>query len=117
MNRAQYDETQHAELDQAIAGLIEQFPQLTGREVRLRTILSKLQTRSASNSRAFELLNLRTADELAEEWGVSVRRAVAIIAHRHERFGIGRKFGRTWVLSDQEYESIQIDSTKRNKPR
>jgi hypothetical protein len=115
MNRPQYDESQRAELDQAIAGLVEQFPALTGREVRLRTILSKLQQRSASNSRAFELLNIRTAEDLAPEWGVSVRRAQAIIAHRHERFGVGRKFGRTWALSAQEWKSVEIDAKYRQR--
>jgi len=113
MNRQQFTESQAAELDQAISSLVDQFPQLTGREVRIRTILSKLQLRSASNSRAFELLNLRTADELAEEWGVSKRRAQAIIAHRHERFGVGRKFGKTWVLSADEADRIEIRSYTR----
>lgn len=101
------------EVVNAISLLIDQFPQLTGREIRLRSILNPLAQRIASNTRAYELLGIKTAEEMADVWGVSVRRARAIIANRHERFGVGRQIGKTWVLSAAEAESIEIDTSRR----
>lgn len=90
MNRQQFDQMQTASLEEAVEALIALHPALAAREVRLRAALTKLQHESAANSAAFELLNIRTADDLAPEWRVSVRRAQAIIKNRHERFGGGR---------------------------
>lgn len=104
MNKSQYDQSQTAELNEAINSLVEQFPQLSGREVRLRSILTKLQHSSASNTRAYELLGLRDSDELHHLWGVSMRRVTAHCQTLHERFGVGRKFGKTWVLTADEAE-------------
>ena len=115
MNRATYESTMTSEIERAISLLIEQFPQLTGREVRLRSVLAPLAQRAASNSAAFELLNLKTAEELADDWRVTPRRARAIIANRHERFGGGRQVGKTWMLSAGEWERIEIDTSRRRK--
>jgi hypothetical protein len=113
MDRDAYNALLQNELDEAVARLIGDAPQLARHKTRLRTALTAFQQRTATHTRAFELLNLKTAEELAAEWNVSVRRAVAIISHRHDRFGIGRKFGRTWVLSAEERESIRIDTSRR----
>ena len=104
MNKSQYDQSQTAELNEAINSLVEQFPQLAGREVRLRSILTKLQHSSASITRAYELLGLRDSDELHHLWGVTMRRVTAHCQMLHERFGVGRKFGKTWVLTADEAE-------------
>ena len=105
MNRKQYDSVIESELHQAISLLQQQFPALAGREVRIGSVLRPLVANVASHTRAHELLGLRTADELAEDWGVSVRRAQAFIASLHERFGVGRRIGKLWVLSPAEAES------------
>lgn len=102
MNKQQYTEAQDRELNEAINSLVKQFPQLVVREVRLRSILTKLQHSSASNTRAYELLGLRDSDELHHLWGVSMRRVTAHCQTLHERFGVGRKFGKTWVLTADE---------------
>ena len=115
MNRQQFDQMQTASLEEAVEALIALHPALAAREVRLRAALSKLQRESASNSAGYELLNIRTAEDLAAEWGVSVRRAQAIIRNRHERFGVGRQIGRTWCLAAREWEGIEIDATRRRK--
>lgn len=115
MNREQFTSTSSRELVDAINLMIELFPALTGREVRIRSVLAPLAQRAASNSASFELLNLCTADEMAPEWGVSASRARAIIADRHERFGVGRKIGKTWVLSAREADSIVIATKHRRK--
>ena len=113
MDKRSYDDMNTRELEQAIDLLQQQFPALTGREVRLRSVLKPLTQRVASNTRAYELLGIKTANEMAAVWRVSVRRAQAIIAARHERFGVGRLIGKTWVLSAEEAESIVIDATRR----
>lgn len=104
MNKQQYNQLQAAELNEAINSLVEQFPQLSGREVRIQSILTKLQHSSASNTRAYELLGLRDSDELHHFWGVSMRRVTAHCQTLHERWGVGRKFGKTWVLTADEAE-------------
>ncbi len=104
MNKQQYNQLQAAELNEAINSLVEQFPQLSGREVRIQSILTKLQHSSASNTRAYELLGLRDSDELPYFRGVSMRRVTAHCQTLHERFGVGRKFGKTWVLTADEAE-------------
>lgn len=115
MNRQQFDQMQTASLKEAVEALINLHPALAAREVRLRSLLAKLQHESASNSAGFELLNIRTAEDLAPEWRVSVRRAQAIIRNRHDRLGVGRQIGRAWCLSAREWEGIEIDASRRRK--
>ena len=114
MNKYQYERSQSAELNEAINSLVEFFPQLIGREIRLRTILTKLQHSSASNTRAYELLGLCASDDLAQLWGVSMRRVTAHCQTLHERWGAGRKFGKTWVLTADEAERHR--PTKAGRP-
>lgn len=71
-------------------------------EPRLRQALDVLTQRIASNTRSYELLGIRTAEELADEWQVSRRRAQAFIANLHDRWGTGRKIGGVWCLSAEE---------------
>ncbi len=101
MNRETYDQMNASEIDSAVERLL---PHGAGAvtEPRLRQALTVLTQRIASNTRAYELLNIRTAEELAGEWRVSRRRAQAFIATLHERWGVGRKIGNTWCLSADE---------------
>lgn len=46
--------------------------------------------------------HLRTIPQLAQEWGVSIRRAQAHVKHLHTKLGVGRKLGNIWVLSEAE---------------
>lgn len=107
MDKLTYIRMNEQELQQAIDLLQSRFPQLTGREVRLRSILTPLVAHIASNTRAYELLGIRTAAEMAEQWDVSVRRAQAFIAAQHERWGAGRRIGNMWCLSADEAERIK----------
>ena len=102
MNKTSYESMNERELQQAIDLLQQQFPALAGREVRLMSVLKPLVASVASNTRAYELLGIRTAEDMAVEWDVSVRRAQAFIASLHERHGVGRRFGKLWVLSADE---------------
>ncbi len=101
MNRETCDQMNASEIDNAIERIIPHGAG-TVTEPRLRQALNVLAQRIASNTRAYELLNIRTAEELAEEWGVSRRRAQAFIATLHERWGVGRKIGNMWCLSADE---------------
>jgi len=49
---------------------------------------------------------LRNAADAASAWGVSERRARAYIATLHQRFGIGRLVGGTWVLLQRHIETF-----------
>lgn len=101
MNRETYDAMNEQDIDSTVERLI---PHGAGSvtEPRLRQALTVLTQRIASNTRAYELLGIRTAEELSEEWGVSRRRAQAYIATMHDRWGVGRKIGNTWCLSAEE---------------
>lgn len=115
MNKQSYDRMNEQELQQTIDLLQSQFPQLEGRGVRLRSILAPLVAHIASNTRAYELLGIKTAPEMAEVWGVTPRRAQAFIAARNARFGEGRMIGKTWCLSADEAERIRPAPSGRPK--
>ena len=63
------------------------------------------------------LMTLRTADELADELGVSPRRMRAIIRNRHERFGVGWQVPGTnqWLVRPSEVENLRPDARYRRK--
>lgn len=58
-------------------------------------------------------IELLSTDELATKWAVSKRRVQAHIVTLHERFGVGRKVGRDWLLSADEAERHRPGSTGR----
>lgn len=101
MNRNVYDQMNEQAISEAIDRLIPNGAG-TVTDARLRHALSVLTTQIANNTRAYELLGIRTSEELAAEWQVSRRRAQAFIARLHERWGVGRKIGATWCLSADE---------------
>lgn len=101
MNRETYDQMNASEIDSAVERIIPHGAG-TVTEPRLRQALTVLAQRIASNTRAYELLGIRTAEDLADEWNVSRRRAQAFVATLHDRWGVGRKIGNTWCLSAEE---------------
>ena len=105
MNKSQYEQLQQNALDNAIDNLVEQFPQLASRKVRLTSLLTEMQLRSASNARAHTLLNLLDTEELQALWNVNRQRVAAHCATLHKRWGIGRKIGNSWVLTRDEAEA------------
>lgn len=104
MNKQSYQNLVQQEITNTIDRLLPYGGGATITETRLRSALDALATRIASYTRSYELLGIRTSDEMAEEWGVTVRRAQAHIATLHARFGVGRKVGRDWLLSADEAE-------------
>lgn len=61
------------------------------------------------------LASLRGANEAAQAWGVSQRRAVAHIARLHNKYGIGRQVGGAWVLRQVDIERHRPDARYRRK--
>jgi hypothetical protein len=105
MDRNAYDQMIATAIDEAIESIGEGRPS----PARLRHALEVLAKRSASLSRDYHLLNLTTADELAERWGVT-RRAVQMLAkRRHERFGAGMMIGNKWVFDVDELPLLEQD--------
>lgn len=104
MNKQSYESLIEQEIQNTVDRLMPHGGGATITEHRLRSALDVLAQRIASHARAYELLGIRSSDELAEEWGVTKRRVQAHIAGLHERFGVGRKFGGIWCLSAEEAE-------------
>lgn len=50
---------------------------------------------------------LLAARDIAERYGVTLRRARALIANRHRRFGIGRMVGSGWVVHEMDLWLIE----------
>jgi hypothetical protein len=50
------------------------------------------------------LADLCGAEQAAARWGVTERRARAHIARLHEKYGVGRQFGGTWLLRRQDID-------------
>lgn len=104
MNREQYEVSIQQEIAATVDRLLPHGGGATVTEHRLRSALDVLAQRIANHTRAYELLGIRTSDELAAEWGVTKRRVQAHVQMLHERFGVGRKIGSVWMLSADEAE-------------
>jgi hypothetical protein len=78
-------------------------------ETRLRTALSQIAQVAFSAGESYALLSLLTIDEVAEQFGVSVRRVRAIAKIKHEKFGIGYQVPGTnqWLFRPSEIESLR----------
>lgn len=103
MNRATYDSLVEQAIDEAAESIGEGRPS----PARLHHALTVLTQRVASATRGYELLNLRSVDDLAEEFGVNRQRIRALAQERHERFGVGMKFGRSWLWSVSEIDAMR----------
>lgn len=111
MNRESYDQMVEQSIEEALATIGEGRPS----PVRLRHALEVLSKRAASISRDYHLLNLTTADDLAERWGVS-RRAVQMLAkRRHARFGTGMMIGNKWVFDVDEIPLLEQDMRRKTE--
>lgn len=103
MNRDAYDH----QVALAIAKAAETIEEGSPSSMRTRHALAVLAQHVESATRSYELLNLRTVDDLAAEFGLSPRRIRALAVTRHERYGIGMKIGTTWLWSASEIERMR----------
>lgn len=106
MDRNMFDQLIDQDIEQAIE---THLPNGAGTmtAVRLRTALRTIAKRAETAARAYYLGNLRTVDDLAEQFGVSRRRAQAIAKQHHERWGKGMQIGGTYIFSEDEIESMR----------
>jgi hypothetical protein len=77
---------------------------------RLRTALDQVAHGAYQQGRSDALLSLRTAQDAADAWRVSPQRARAYIANRHERYGMGLRVGREWLLTQEEIDAYPPDA-------
>lgn len=61
------------------------------------------------------LTNILTAQDVAERFNISGRRARALMENRHSRFGIGSKIGNQWLIHIDELPAIAPDAKYRGK--
>jgi hypothetical protein len=90
------------EIDRACEQLCDHGVTRRMSEEALRRRLETFAARVAADARSVALLSIRSAEDAAEAWGVSVRRAQAHIAWLNDRQGIGARIGRAWMLTEDE---------------
>lgn len=102
---------QRDDLDQLIATAIAEAKETLGEgklsPSRLDHALTVLAQRVEAAARDYTLSNLRTVDDLAAEFGVNRSRIRALAQERHERFGVGMKFGNSWLWTAEEVEQMR----------
>jgi len=93
------------------------FPHGAGRvnHIRVRHWLNQIAQMAFNHGRSYALLGLMTAQDVAEHYNISERRTRALIANRHERFGIGMRFGNSWLIHRDELQQLQPDEKYRQK--
>lgn len=84
---------------------------------RLQTALSQVAQVAFSAGESYALTSLQTADDVAEQLDVSVRRVRAIAKIKHEQFGVGWQVPGTsqWLFRPSEIESLRPG--KSGRPR
>ena len=92
------------------------FPNGAGRATHTmaRHHLETIATVAFQEGRNQALLGLMTAEDVAEHFDISPRRARALIANRHERFGVGMQFGNSWLVHRDELPSLRPDEKYRS---
>jgi len=98
--------------EQAVAAAVAKALEGLGRNpspARAEHVLTTLAAAVAHLSRDYHLLNLTTAAELAERWGVTPRAVQQLAQRRHERFGVGQLVAGTWLFAIDEVELLERD--------
>lgn len=107
MNRHTFEHTVTCEIMQALDTLLpQQVPNGTISRELLQEQLQHISERVQAASRDYYLESLCTSDELAKELGVSVDHICELARHRFFNYGIGRKFGDTWVWTPDEVDVL-----------
>lgn len=116
MDRQTHEQIVSQEIQQAMDAM---FPYGAGQanHIRVKTMLDKIAHIAFREGRSYALLSLLTADDVAEHFGISPRRARAIIKTRHERLGIGYRVPgtRQWLVTPEELENLQPEGKYRRK--
>lgn len=108
MDRHTFETTVNLEILQALDELLPQHVP-TGNVSRalLQQRLQAVSECVQAAARDYYLESLRTVDDVADELGVSVEHMCELARHRHFNYGIGRKFGDTWVWTPDEVDVLR----------
>jgi hypothetical protein len=116
MDKQTHERIVEQEISQAMDAM---FPHGAGQtnHHRARVFLDKVALVAFREGRSYALGSLMTADDVAEHFRISARRARALIKNRHERFGIGYQVPGTsqWLVTPEELENLQPDEKYRIK--
>jgi hypothetical protein len=107
MDRHTFEQMVSSEIRLALNELLPKQTQV-GRISRdnLQRQLQVVSERVESAARAYYLDSLVTVDEVACELGVSAEHLCELARVRYAHYGIGRKFGDTWVWTQDEVDVI-----------
>ncbi|MCC6455208.1 MAG: hypothetical protein IT328_09725 [Caldilineaceae bacterium] len=108
MDRHTFEITVNREIQQMLDEILPQHAS-TGSVSRhlLQQQLQGVIERVQAAARDYYLESLRTVDDVADELGVSVEHMCELARHRHFHYGIGRKFGETWVWTPDEVDVLR----------
>jgi hypothetical protein len=111
-----YSDTVETEIRNAMDIL---FPHGAGQTThhRVKHHLDTVARRAFQAGKTYALLGLMTSSDVAEHFDISERRARALIQNRHERFGVGMKAGREWLVHRDELPQLQPNDRYRRKER
>lgn len=100
-------------MQERVEGALAAIPALLQQQdvLGLRSLLEDLYEAGEADA----LQQLRSVEQAAEAWGVSLRRARAHIAAQHAKFGVGRRLGGGWVLRASEIEGFAPKAKYRRK--
>jgi predicted YcjX-like family ATPase len=94
------------------------FPLGSGRATyaRVQHALNQIAKMAFTAGRSHALMGLMTAQDVAAHFQISESRARALMANRHERFGVGMKFGKSWLVHRDELGGLEPEVKHRRKP-
>lgn len=108
MDRHTFELTVSREIQQVLDELLpQQAPNGMISRQLLQQQLQIVSERVQNAARDYYLESLCTADDLAEELGISVEHMCELAHHRFFNYGIGRRFGDTWVWTPEEVEVLR----------
>lgn len=82
-----------------------------GDHLGARSLLEELYDAAQDDA----LVDLCGVEQAAAHWNVSDRRARAHIARLHEKYGVGRQFGGTWLVRRSDINEYPPDKKYRVK--
>lgn len=111
IDRLWEDQVERA-IEQAMQSM---FPHGAGQATHHRVAhhMEQVAKRAFQAGKTYALMGLMTAEDVAEHYQVTSRRARALIKNRHERFGVGMRFGNSWLIHRDELPQLEPDAKHR----
>jgi len=108
VNREQYQQILDREIQK---GFNAMFPHGAGRATyqQVQHWLNTIAQVAFREGRSYALMGLMTAEDVAQHFQITPRRARALIQNRHERFAVGMKMGNSWLVHRDELDDLRRD--------